>query len=126
MRLTRQMRPLLWVASSKGDYLGFPAEVQDSFGFELFLAQTGQHPPSAKPLRGLAGGVVELVEDFGGDAYRAVYTARFGKAVYVLHAFKKKSKRGRKTPRGDIELIRRRLKDAERDYARRFTEESKP
>ena len=92
--MARIDRPLLWVASSKRDYMEFPARVQDGFGFELFLAQTGQHPPSAKPLRGLGSGTLELIENFDGDAYRAVYTVRFNEAVYVLHAFKKKSKRG--------------------------------
>lgn len=64
--------------------------MQDSLGFELFLVQTGQHPPSAKPLRGLGRGTIELIEDFDRDTYRAVYTVRFYEAVYVLHAFKKK------------------------------------
>jgi phage-related protein len=100
----------------------FPAQVQGALGFELFLAQTGQHPPSAKPLRGLGSGTVELVEDFDGDAYRAVYTVRFREAVYVLHAFKKKSKRGIKTPQTDLILIKRRLRDAEQDHASRFME----
>jgi phage-related protein len=121
----RPVRPLLWIASSKRDYRGFPAPVQDSLGFELFLAQTGQHPPSAKPLKGLGSGTVELVEDFDGDTYRAVYTVRFSSAVYVLHSFKKKSKRGSKTPQSDIDLIRRRLRDAEQDHAQRFGKESK-
>jgi phage-related protein len=98
--------------------------VQDNLGFELFLAETGQHPPSAKPLKGLGSGTVELVEDFGGDTYRAVYTVRFKEAVYVLHAFKKKSKRGAKTPQHDIDLIVKRLKDAVRDHAERFGKES--
>jgi phage-related protein/predicted XRE-type DNA-binding protein len=89
--------------------------VQDSFGFELFLAQTGQHPPSAKLLKGLGSGTVELIDDFDGDTYRAVYTVRLASAVYVLHAFKKKSKQGSKTPHSDIDLIKRRLKDAEAD-----------
>jgi len=89
--------------------------VQDAFGFELFLAQTGQHPPSAKPLKGFPGGTVELIEDFDGDTYRAIYTVRFETAVYVLHAFKKKSKRGIKTPQSDIDLVKRRLRDAEAD-----------
>jgi len=119
----RPVRPLLWIASSKRDYRKFPPPVQDDLGFELFLAQTGQHSPSAKPLKGLGSGVVELVEDFDGDTYRAVYTVRFGDAVYVLHAFKKKSKWGNKTPQGDIDLVRRRLKDAEQDYAERFKKE---
>src|ERR1700678_2425889 len=119
------VRPLLWIASSKRDYRKFLPPVQDDLGFELFLAQTGQHPPSAKPLKGLGSGVVELVEDFDGDTYRAVYTVRFGDAVYVLHAFKKKSKRGNKTPQSDIDLVRRRLKDAEQDHAERFKKEKK-
>ncbi|MPZ59212.1 MAG: hypothetical protein GEU91_22565 [Rhizobiales bacterium] len=121
----RPLRPLLWVASSKRDYGQFPARVQETMGFELFLAQTGQHPPSAKLLRGLGSGTVELVEDFAGDTYRAVYTVRFAVAVYGLHAFKKKSKRGSKTPQSDIDLIKRRLRDAERDYAQRYGQESK-
>ena len=93
------MRPLLWIGASKRNYQEFPWEVQDTFGFELYLAQTGQNPPSAKLLTGFGSGVVELVGDFDGDTYRAIYTVRFRKAVYVLHAFKKKSRRGIKTPK---------------------------
>ena len=100
----------------------FPVGWQRNFGFELFLVQTGQHPPSAKPLKGLGAGTVELIEDFEGDMYRAVYTVRFHEAVYVLHAFKKKSKRGSETPKRDIELIRRRLRGAEADHAKRSRE----
>lgn len=126
MTSARPNRPLLWVASSRRDYRLFPNKVQESFGFELFLAQTGQHPPSAKPLKGLSGGVVELIGNFEGDTYRSVYTVRFAEAVYVLHAFKKKSKRGIETPKQDIDLIRRRLKDAEIDHAERFHRERYP
>jgi phage-related protein len=125
VKTVRPIRPLLWVASSKRDYREFPSRVQDRFGFELFLVQTGQHPPSAKPLRGLGSGTVELIEHFDGDSYRAVYTVRFGSAVYVLHAFKKKSKRGIKTPQSDIDLLKRRLRDAEQDHAERFKKERK-
>jgi len=123
--IARPLRPLLWVASSKRDYDQFPARVQETMGFELFLAQTGQHPPSAKLLRGLGSGTVELIEDFAGDTYRAVYTVRFSAAVYVLHAFKKKSKQGRKTPQSDVDLIKRRLTQAARDYAQRYGKERK-
>ncbi len=123
--MARPLRPLLWVASSKRDFREFPARVQDDLGFGLYLAQTGQHPPSAKLLKGLGSGTVELVDDFDGDTYRAVYTVRFGDAVYVLHAFKKKSKRGVKTPQPDIDLVKRRLKDAEQDYAERSSKERK-
>jgi phage-related protein len=122
-RIRTPLRPLLWIASSQKDYRAFPGGVQDGFGFELYLAQTGQHPPSAKPLKGLGSGVVELREDDGGDTYRAVYTVRFKKAVYVLHAFKKKSKRGIETPKADIDLIRKRLIVAEQNYAEEFSEE---
>ena len=125
-RFYRPDRQLRWIGSSRKDYRDFPPAVQDGFGFELFLAQTGQHPPSAKPLKGLGGGVVELIEDFDRDAYRAVYTVRFESALYVLHAFKKKSKRGIRTPQSDIELIKRRLKDAEADNAARLKQERKP
>ena len=123
-RLPRLARPLRWIRSSQKDYRKFPPKVQDNFGFELFLAQTGQHPPTAKLLKGLGSGVVELVDDFDGDTYRAVYTVRFASAVYVLHAFKKKSKQGIKTPQGDIELIKQRLKDAQADYAARTKQEA--
>jgi phage-related protein len=123
VKAVRPVRSLLWVASSKRDYGKFPARVQDTLGFELFLAQTGQHPPSAKPLKGFGTGVVELVENFDKDTYRAVYAVRFGEAVYVLHAFKKKSKQGIKTPQHEIELVKQRLRDAEHDHTQRFKKE---
>lgn len=125
-RLPHPTKSLRWIASSLKDYRNFPEAVQDSFGFELFLAQTGQHPPSAKPLKGLGSGVIELVDDHVGDTYRAVYTARLATAVYVLHAFKKKAKSGIKTPQADIDLIKRRLKDAEADDADRSNKEKRP
>ncbi len=87
----------------------------------MYLAQAGQHPPSAKLLKGFGGGgVVELVRDFDGDTFRAMYTVRFREAVYVLHAFKMKSKRGIATPKTEIDLIKRRLRDATADHANRF------
>jgi phage-related protein len=117
--LPRPERPLFWLASSRRDYAEFPRKVQEEFGFELFLAQTGQHPTSAKMLKGLGRGILELVGDHDGDTFRAVYTVRFERAVYVLHCFKKKSKRGIKTPQTDIELIKKRFRDAEIHYASR-------
>ena len=99
--------------------------VQSAFGYELYLAQIGEHPPSAHAFRGSGSGVFELKDEFQGDAYRTVYVVRFHEAVYVLHAFKKKSKRGIKTPQGDIDLVKRRLKDAEHDHAQRFKKERK-
>ena len=88
-------------------------------GYALYLAQMGGKHPDAKPLKGFKGaGVLELVEDYAGDAYRAVYTVRFGDAVYILHAFQKKSKTGRKTPRLEKDRIAERLKQAEAHYRR--------
>ena len=121
--LSSPIRPLFWVGSSDKDYRDFPPAVQDSFGYELFLAQIGEHPPSAKPLKGLGPGTVELIEDFNGDSCRAIYTVRFRAAVYVLHAFMKKLKSGIKTPQKDIDLIKRRLKTAESDHLLRTESE---
>ena len=121
--LNRPIRPLRWIGSSRKDYGEFPEHVQESFGFGLYLAQTGLHPLGAKPLKGLGSGMIELVEAFDGDAFRTVYTVRFETAIYVLHCFKKKSRTGIKTPQSEIELIKRRLRDAEADYASRQTGE---
>lgn len=108
------MKPVAWVGSSYKDFRSFPDPVQDGMGYALFLAQTGKMHGDAKPLKGFGGaGVLEVVEDHQGDTYRAVYTVRFEEAVYVLHAFQKKSKQGRKTPPQEIEMVRRRLKAAE-------------
>lgn len=91
-----------------------PEDVQDVFGYALHLAQTGQKHPDAKPLKGFGGaGVLEVVDDFQGDAYRAVYTVRFADAVYVVHCFQKKSTQGIATPKPDMELIKSRLKAIE-------------
>nr|WP_226896137.1 type II toxin-antitoxin system RelE/ParE family toxin [Polymorphobacter sp. PAMC 29334] len=108
------MRPVAWIGSSYKDFRSFPDPVQDGMGYALFLAQAGKMYGDAKPLKGFGGaGVVEVVDDHQGDTYRAVYTVKFDEAVYVLHAFQKKSKQGRKTPIQDLEMIRRRLKAAE-------------
>ena len=91
------------------------ATVRRTFGVALFAAQLGETPPDAKPLKGFGdAGVLELIEDHRGDTYRAVYTVRFATRIYVLHAFQKKSKSGRETPRRDMELIEQRLREAER------------
>jgi phage-related protein len=120
----RSLRPLFWVRSAKRDFMAFPSRVQDSFGFQLYLAQAGQHPPSAKPLKGMGKATFELIDNFDGNTYRAVYTVRFAEAVYVVHAFQKKAKRGDKTPRKEIELIARRLKDAQSDYVEWFKKDA--
>lgn len=113
-----QSKPVRWVGSSKEDLRGFPEEVRRRVGGALWDAQLGRKAPYAKPLWGFGGaGVLEIVDDFDGDTYRAVYTVRFAGAVYVLHAFQKKSRRGIATPKAELELIERRLKRASEDYA---------
>lgn len=99
------MKPVRWVGSSLNDLRAFPAEVRAVFGFALYHVQEGKHPVIAKPLRGFGSGVLELVDDFDGDTYRAVYAVRFQSAVYVLHAFQKKSTRGIKTALRDTDLF---------------------
>ncbi|MEJ2548424.1 MAG: type II toxin-antitoxin system RelE/ParE family toxin [Gemmatimonadota bacterium] len=111
-------KPVFWVGSSRSDLRAFPEEVRTDVGFALWSAQRGLRPPRAKALKGIVSGagVLELVERHDGDAYRVVYTVRFKDAVYVLHAFQKKSKRGIKTPKHEIDVIRERLKAAEEHY----------
>ena len=118
-RLHGALRSLLWVASSREDYAAFPPAVQETVGFELLLVQSGQSPPSAKTLTGIGTGAFEIMENFDGDAYRSVYTVRFRSAVYVLHCFRNRSKRSAGTALSDIELVRRRLRDAAADHASR-------
>lgn len=112
--MEEQQKQLFWLSSSKKDLRGLPDEVQDTFGFALHLAQEGKKHEQAKPLKGFGGaGVLEVVEDFRGDTYRAVYTVKVGNAIYVLHCFQKKSSHGIETPKPDMDLIRERLKAAE-------------
>jgi phage-related protein len=109
-----KLKPLLWIGSAKRDIAEMPDEVQQVFGFALYYAQIGLLHEAAKPLKGFgSAGVVEIVDDWRGNTYRAVYTVRFASAVYVLHCFEKKSKRGIETPKREIDLIRERLKQAE-------------
>ena len=118
-------KPLFWTGSSKDDLLGFPEAVIDQIGTALSVAQFGGKHPSAKPWRGEGPGVFEMVENHRADTYRAVYTVQFESAVYVLHAFQKKSPTGIKTARRDVELIGRRLKEASADYEVRCGKEEK-
>ena len=109
-------KPLLWVGSSKEDLLRFPEPVKDSIGAALSLAQFGGKHPAAKPWKGEGPGVFEVVDDFMGGTYRAVYTVRFRQASYVLHAFQKKSPTGIKTAQREVDLVAKRLKLAQQHY----------
>ncbi|MBF0336090.1 MAG: type II toxin-antitoxin system RelE/ParE family toxin [Alphaproteobacteria bacterium] len=108
------LKDLMFVGSSRKDLKKFPAGVKANIGAALYEAQMGRKPAAAKPLQGFgSAGVLEVIEDERGNTFRAVYTVRFVTAVYVLHAFMKKSKKGTGTPKEDVDLIRARLKDAE-------------
>jgi phage-related protein len=116
-------KPVAWVGSAKRDFLEFPEPVKSEMGNALGVAQFGGKHPSAKPWKGQGAGVFEIVEDFDGDTYRAVYTVKFREVIYVLHAFQKKSPKGIRTARGDIELVERRLRIAREDYEARYGKE---
>jgi len=113
-------KPLIWVRSSKEDLKAFPKQVRSVMGYALAVAQMGGKHVDSKPMKGFGGAsVIEIIEDFDGDTYRAVYTIRFEDAVYVLHAFQKKSKTGIDTPRREITLIKERLRRAEELHGQR-------
>ncbi|MBS3026631.1 MAG: type II toxin-antitoxin system RelE/ParE family toxin [Dolichospermum sp. DET50] len=119
----KQEKPLRWIASALNDLKKFPEDVQDVMGYALDLAQHGQKHPDAKPLCGFSGaGVLEIVDDFDGDTYRAIYTVKFEGVIYLLHSFQKKSKHGIATPKQDIELVKKRLKIAQENYLQQTTE----
>lgn len=110
-------KPLRFVGSSLDDLRSFPDEVKRDIGFALDWAQCGDKHTDAKPLKRVKGaGVLEVVERFDGNTYRAVYTVKFKGMVYLLHAFQKKSKKGIATPKADMDLIESRLKAAQEDY----------
>jgi phage-related protein len=104
------LKPVIWVGRSLKDLREFPALVQDHIGY----AQSGGKHQDGKVLSGFGGaGVLEVIKDYRGDTFRAVYTLKFAGMIFVLHAFQKKSKSGRQTARRDIELIKQRLREAE-------------
>lgn len=111
-------RPVHWIGSSRKDVKEFPKEVRDEIGFSLYAAELGEGLINSVPLVGFGSAkVVEIIVPHDGDAYRAVYTVKFKGAVYVLHAFQKKSKRGDKTPLPDMNLIKQRIKLAEEHHS---------
>ncbi len=112
-----KLKPLIWVGSSKYDLSDFPREVKHSMGYALCLAQNGKQHVHAKVLKGFSGAsVVEIIENDTSGTFRVVYTVKMPKAIFVLHAFQKKSKHGIATPQKDIDLIKKRLKEAQKIY----------
>ncbi len=115
-----RLKPVRWIGSSLSDLRSCPRPVRVDIGQALFTAQKGETDPAAKPLKGFGGAsVLEIVASHHGNAWRAVYTVRFQDAIYVLHVFQKKSTKGIATPTREIDLIRRRLGEAERDHRER-------
>jgi phage-related protein len=113
-------KPLEWVGRALEELKALPAPVQRSVGFALRFAQAGVMADHVKPLKGFNGaGVLEVVENFNGDTYRAVYTVKLAGVVYVLHRFQKKSRSGIATPQSTIDLIQRRLSVAEQMHKER-------
>ena len=114
---TKPLKPLCWIGNAQKELRAFPEDIKDVMGYALHVAQVGGKHDAVKPLTEFCGaGVLEIVDDYDGDTYRAIYTVQFASADYVLHAFQKKAKKGIQTPKQDIELIRDRLKLAEQDH----------
>jgi phage-related protein len=105
-------KPIIWMGQSRSDLSLMPEAVRKDFGGALHGVQVGRQPSEAKPLKGKVKGATQLSEDHDGETYRAVYTVELEGVVYVLHCFQKKSKSGIATPKADLDLIERRLKDA--------------
>ena len=117
MASNQNLKELIFVASAKKALQEFPLPVRRDLGFALYEVQQGKTPRNSKPLKGFGGaGVLEIIEDYDGDTYRAVYTVKFEKVPYILHCFQKKSKKGKATPKQEIDLIKQRLKLAEIGY----------
>lgn len=103
-------RPISWVSAARREFEKFPAKVQTEGLAALIVAAEGSKTDNAKPLHGLGSGVFEIVLNDRAGTFRVVYAVQLGDDLWVVHAFQKKSKTGRKTPRSEIDLIRERLK----------------
>ena len=119
-------KPVVWLGRTRDELREFPRRVRKEFGFALWLAQRGSAHPKTKTLHGFdGGGVIEIVQNASGNAYRTVYTVRWSGVIYVLHVFQKKSTRGIKTPLPDRRLIDQRFREAKQDYERRIAASKK-
>ena len=106
------IKPVVWVGDAREQVQSFPKAVRSDIGAALYDVQLGEKPPKAKPFKGVASGVLEIVTRFETDTFRTVYAVKIGRRVYVLHAFQKKSPKGRQTAKLDVEMITRRYKEA--------------
>jgi phage-related protein len=116
------LKPVEWMGTCLDDIKNFPSKVSRKIGYAIYLAQKGDKHSSVKPLKGFKGaGVLEVVENFDTDTYRAVYTVKLAGVIYVLHVFQKKSKKGITTPKQDIDLIHKRLQEAQEHYRKNYS-----
>lgn len=113
------MKELEWLGSSKKDLMKFPQDVIQEVGYALYISQKGECYSKTKPFKGCGSGVYEIATEYDKNAYRAVYIVSLGEMVYVVHCFQKKSKRGIKTPKEEIEVIKHRLKLLKAELIRR-------
>jgi phage-related protein len=105
-------RPVVWLGDSLKQVKSFPTEVRREIGVALYDAQKGDKSSDAKPFKSVGSGVFEIVTRFDTNTYRTVYAVQIGERIYILHAFQKKAKKGRKTPGQEVDLIKRRYKQA--------------
>ena len=106
------MKDVRWVGDSRDRLRSFPKPTREAVGEALRIAQLGGKHRNAKPLIGVGSGVFEIVARYDTNTYRAVYTVKIGESIYVLHVFQKKSTRGIRTSKREIDLIKQRLKIA--------------
>lgn len=106
------LRPVEWMSDSRKQLKDMPDDVMNVVGWQLQQAQAGMKPGLAKPFKGVGRGVFEIVKRYDGDTYRAVYAVQIGESLYVLHSFKKKAKKGIATPKKDVDLIKKRYREA--------------
>lgn len=123
--LPNAKKSCIFVGSSNDDLREMPEDAKRVLTYGILMAEYGEKHPDAKPLKGFDGAsVLEIVADDRGDTFRAVYTVQFEGFIYVLHAFQKKSKKGAKTPKPDMDLIKKRLQAAKKDYEARIKKAS--
>jgi phage-related protein len=108
--MKRGARPISWVGAAQKAFFRFPVGARERMLQALDLAAAGQKADIAKPLKGLGSGVFELALRYRTDAFRVVYAVQIAEAIWVIHAFQKKAKRGIASPVEEIELIRQRLR----------------
>ncbi len=106
------IKPVVWVGDAREQVQSFPKAVRQDIGAALYDVQKGTKPPQAKPFKGVASGLLEIVTRFETNTYRTVYAVKIGKRIYVLHAFQKKAPKGLKTAKLDVDMIARRYKEA--------------